>query len=123
MLHHLRDDQDWERAFTKLFHLTAPGSSVWITDLVAHENVAVQSLMRERYGAYLEGQGGESCREQVFSCIEKEDSPRPVTYQLDLLRRVGFAQVELLHKKQLLRRFWRTQEYLIRLVNIHHIRW
>ena len=98
MLHHLRDDQDWERAFTKLFHLTAPGSSVWITDLVAHENVAVQSLMRERYGAYLEGQGGESYREQVFSCIEKEDSPRPVTYQLDLLRRVGFAQVELLHK-------------------------
>jgi hypothetical protein len=30
--------------------------------------------------------------------IELEDSPRPVTWQLDLLRRVGFGQVELLHK-------------------------
>jgi tRNA (cmo5U34)-methyltransferase len=28
----------------------------------------------------------------------REDSPRPVTYQLDLLRSVGFKTVELLHK-------------------------
>lgn len=37
-------------------------------------------------------------RDKVFAYIDREDSPRPVTYQLDLLRRVGFGQVELLHK-------------------------
>ena len=37
--------------------------------------------------------GGKLCPQ----CIEEEDSPRPVTYQLDLLRKVGFDRVELLH--------------------------
>ncbi len=32
VLHHLRDDQDWEASFRKIYKLTAPGGSVWITD-------------------------------------------------------------------------------------------
>lgn len=98
VLHHLRDDQDWESTFSKIYRLTAPGGSVWITDLVSHETGAVQSLMWQRYGDYLRSFGGDSYRDTVFEYIDREDSPRPVTYQLDLLRRVGFAQVELLHK-------------------------
>ncbi len=98
VLHHLRDDQDWESAFARLFEITAPGGSVWITDLVAHELPAVQALMWQRYGAYLTQLGGESYRDKVFAYIEKEDSPRPLTYQLDLLRKVGFQAVEVLHK-------------------------
>ncbi len=98
VLHHLRDDEDWERAFQKIFRLTAPGGSVWITDLVSQETAAVGAMMWERYGAYLSELGGEAYRDRVFAYIDREDSPRPVTYQLDLLRRVGFAQVELLHK-------------------------
>ena len=54
--------------------------------------------MWKRYGEYLETIGGEEYREKVFDYIDKEDSPRPVTYQLDLLRKVGFTHVELLHK-------------------------
>ena len=34
--------------------------------------------------------------------VEQEDTPRPLVYQLDLLRKVGFAQVEVLHKHRLL---------------------
>jgi tRNA (cmo5U34)-methyltransferase len=98
VLHHLRDDRDWEAAFRKIFDLTAPGGSVWITDLVAHEMDGVQALMWKRYGAYLESLGGEEYRRKVFDYIDREDSPRPVTYQLDLLRRVGFAEVDVLHK-------------------------
>lgn len=98
VLHHLRDEQDWEAAFTQIFHLVAPGGSFWITDLVAHEIDQVQSLMWNRYGDYLQSQGGAEYQKQVFAYIEKEDSPMPVTYQLDLLRKVGFSQVELLHK-------------------------
>ena len=98
VLHHLRDEQDWEATFRKIHRLTKPGGSVWITDLVSHETEAVQSLMWERYAEYLSSVGGESYKDKVFAYIDKEDSPRPVTYQMDLLRNVGFAHVELLHK-------------------------
>ena len=54
--------------------------------------------MWERYGEYLCSVGGESYRDNVFAYIDKEDSPRPVTYQLELLRKVGFDHIELLHK-------------------------
>ncbi len=98
VLHHLRDDADWERAFAKIYRLTAPGGSVWITDLVSHETESVQNWMWKRYGEYLTSLGGEEYRKKIFAYIEKEDSPRPVTYQLELLRKVGFKRVELLHK-------------------------
>ena len=98
VLHHLREDDDWLRAFEKLYRIIAPGGGVWISDLVWHETGAVQTLMWDRYGDYLVGLGGESLREKVFEYIDREDSPRPVTYQLQLLRQVGFRDVELLHK-------------------------
>lgn len=98
VLHHLRDDQDWESTFRKIYRLIAPGGSVWITDLVSHETGPVQSLMWKRYAEYLCSVGGESYKDKVFDYIDKEDSPRPVTYQIDLLRKVGFNHVELLHK-------------------------
>ena len=98
VLHHLRDDQDWESTFRKIYRLTSPGGSVWITDLVSHETGRIQSMMWERYGEYLCSVSGEAYRDKVFDYIDKEDSPRPVTYQLDLLRKVGFDHVEILHK-------------------------
>jgi tRNA (cmo5U34)-methyltransferase len=98
VLHHLRDDQDWESAFSKIFRLTDPGGSVWITDLVSHEIEAVHSLMWKRYGEYLCTLSGKDYRDKVFEYIDKEDSPRPVTYQLNLLKKVGFRRIELLHK-------------------------
>lgn len=98
VLHHLRDDEDWNRAFKKIYELTAPGGSVWITDMVSHENEIIQKMMWKRYGDYLESMGGADYRDNVFSYIEKEDSPRPVTRQLDLLKKSGFSQVDILHK-------------------------
>jgi len=98
VLHHLRDDQDWEKVFRKLYRLTAPGGSFWITDLVSHESQPVHSLMWERYGEYLCSIGGTDYRRKVFEYIDKEDSPRPVTYQLSLLRQVGFKHTDILHK-------------------------
>ena len=37
--------------------------------------------------------------DEVLAYIEKEDTPRSLTYQLDLLRSVGFSAVEVLHKR------------------------
>jgi tRNA (cmo5U34)-methyltransferase len=98
VLHHLRDDRDWEQTFAKIYDLLRPGGSVWITDLVIHESPGVQQLMWRRYGDYLTALQGESYRDRVFEYIDREDSPRPITYQLNLLQRVGFGTVELLHK-------------------------
>lgn len=98
VLHHLRDDRDWETAFRKIYRLTAPGGSVWISDLVSHETQSVHELMWQRYGEYLGSVGGKSFRDKVFAYIDTEDSPRPVTYQLALLRKAGFDHVEILHK-------------------------
>lgn len=35
---------------------------------------------------------------RVLDYIDKEDSPRSLTYQLNLLREVGFDSTEVLHK-------------------------
>lgn len=98
VLHHLRDDEDWRLAFQKIHRLLAPGGSVWITDLVCHEHPAIRAAMWDRYGEYLRGVGGAEYRDRVFAYIDREDSPRPVTFQLELLRCVGFESVDLLHK-------------------------
>lgn len=98
VLHHLRGDDDWESAFKKIFSLLKPGGSVWITDLVSHENDGIRQMMWSRYGEYLASLGGAEYRDKVFAYIEKEDSPRPLTYQLELLKSAGFSTVEVLHK-------------------------
>ena len=66
--------------------------------MIEHTDARVQALMWERYGAYLTQLKDEAYRDHVFDYIAQEDSPRPLIFQLDLLRSVGFSQVELLHK-------------------------
>lgn len=98
VLHHLREDEDWEKTFSKLFRLLKPGGCLMISDLVTQDSEAVNAYVWEKYGDYLESIGGKEYRQKVFDYIQKEDSPRSVTYQLDLMKRVGFREVEILHK-------------------------
>lgn len=96
VLHHLRDDAAWESVFTKLCASLAPGGSIWIFDLVESSLPEVHALMWERYGRYLTALKGAEYRDHVFDYIASEDTPRPLLYQLDLLRGNGL-QVEVLH--------------------------
>jgi tRNA (cmo5U34)-methyltransferase len=98
VLHHLRTDEEWRAVFAKIYRSLRPGGSFWITDLITHTTSAVQELMWRRYGAYLSGLRDDAYRDHVFAYIEKEDTPRPLLFQIDLLREVGFRDVELLHK-------------------------
>jgi len=98
VLHHLRTDQEWRDVFTALYRALRPGGSLWVFDLVESSIPAVGQLMRRRYGEYLAGLKDEAYRDHVFAYVEKEDTPRPLLFQLDLLRRAGFSQVEVLHK-------------------------
>ena len=98
VLHHLRDDAEWEAVFRKLHASLAPGGSLWIFDLIECDLPAVRPVLWDRYGDYLAGLQNAEYRDAVFAYIEEEDSPRPLVYQLDLLRKVGFRGVEVLHK-------------------------
>lgn len=96
VLHHLRDDAAWESVFAKLSASLAPGGSIWIFDLVENSLPAVQELMWERYGDYLTNLVDTGYRDHVFDYIASEDTPRPLLYQLDLLRQNGL-EVDVLH--------------------------
>jgi len=99
VLHHLREDADWEAAFKKLHRLLKENGSVWIFDLIQQSDTALQHyIYADLYGEYLTGLKNQAYRDHVFSYIEKEDTPRPLMYQLGLLEKVGFAQVDVLHK-------------------------
>jgi tRNA (cmo5U34)-methyltransferase len=98
VLHHLRETAEWNDVFRRLHAALKPGGSVWICDLIEHSDPRIQALMWERYGEYLAGLKDAAYRDHVFAYVEREDSPRPLMFQLDLLRSVGFGEVELLHK-------------------------
>lgn len=98
VLHHLRDDEDWVFVFRKLYSCLKKGGSLWISDLVVQESAEVNTLVWDLYGDYLKGLGGADFRDKVFAYIEKEDSPRSVNYQTDLMKQSGFSQTEVLHK-------------------------
>jgi len=98
VLHHLRDAAEWRAVFAKFYAALRPGGSIWIFDLVESSIPAVQAMMWRRYGEYLAAFKGEAYREEVFAYVAKEDTPRPMMFQLELLREVGFGEVEVLHK-------------------------
>lgn len=98
VLHHLRGDEDWLQTFQKLFSLLNEGGCLLISDLVIQDTATVNRVIWNRYGDYLEGIGGKDYRQKVFDYIEKEDSPRSLNYQLDLMKKVGFRKTEVLHK-------------------------
>lgn len=98
VLHHLREDSDWELVFQKLYDSLTPGGCFLISDLVVQDHEAVNQLTWKMYANYLSEHGGEEYQQKVFDYIEKEDSPRSMTFQLDLMKKVGFSSVEILHK-------------------------
>ncbi len=66
--------------------------------------------MKRRYGEYLVNLKGEQHRDAVFAYVEKEDSPRSLVFQIDLLREVGFKKVEVLHKNAIFAAFGALKE-------------
>ena len=98
VLHHLRDDQDWETTFKKIYGLLKPGGCFMISDLITQDTEILNNYTWERYGDYLEELGGKDYRKKVLDYVDKEDSPRSMNYQLDLMKKLGFSKVEILHK-------------------------
>jgi tRNA (cmo5U34)-methyltransferase len=98
VLHHLRDDNDWKNTFTKLYKILKPNGCLMISDLVTQDNEIITKYMWEKYGDYLEKQADKEYRQKVLDYIDKEDTPRSITYQMNLMRKIGFRNIEILHK-------------------------
>lgn len=98
VFHHLRDEAEWRAVFSKIHSALKPEGALWIFDLIEHSIPAVQALMWERYGEYLDELEDASYRESVFAYIEREDTPRSLIFQFDMLRACGFRTTEILHK-------------------------
>ncbi|MDB5016669.1 MAG: SAM-dependent methyltransferase [Mucilaginibacter sp.] len=96
--HHLREDAEWENVFSKLYKTLKPGGSIWISDLITHDSAPLNKLFQQRYSDYLDTLGGPEYRQKVLDYVAHEDTPRSVNYQMDLLKKVGFSDVEILHK-------------------------
>ena len=99
VLHYLRDEAEWREVFAKLHRWLRPGGSVWIVDLIQQVTPALHAAMWRRYGEHLVNVGGEEMRDTAFAYIEKEDTPRPLVWQLRLLEESGFVDVDVLHKR------------------------
>jgi tRNA (cmo5U34)-methyltransferase len=97
-LHHLRDDDDWELMFNKIYKALKPGGSFWISDLVAHHSERINQLFEDKYSNYLDTLGGPEYRRKVLDYVHYEDTPRSLNYQLALLAKVGFSNIDVLHK-------------------------
>ncbi len=110
-LHHLRGDEEWHAVFTKIYSALRTGGSFVIFDMVEQMCPGIQKMMHERWGDYLAnlkggGETGEKYRDAVFAYVEKEDTPRPLMYQIDLMRKVGFGETDILHKNSLFAAFY-----------------
>ena len=97
-LHHLRDDDDWELMFAKIYKALRPGGSFWVSDLITHHSEVVTKLFEDRYSRYLDTLGGPEFREKVWDYVHYEDTPRSLNFQLALLAKVGFSKIDILHK-------------------------
>ena len=98
VLHHLRTDDEWLAVFSSFLRALRPGGSLWIADHLRHEMAGVESLMHARWGRYLSDFRGDEYRDSVFAYVEKEDTPQSLLFQTEMLRRVGFSKVDVLHK-------------------------
>ena len=105
VLHHLREGAEWEAVFGKLYRCLKPGGSLWIADHLHYDSPPIQAMMQARWGEYLTRLKDDAYRDHVFAYVEKEDTPRPLLYQTDLMAQVGFRQVSVLHVNTLFAAF------------------
>jgi tRNA (cmo5U34)-methyltransferase len=106
VLHHLREDAQWEAMFAHFHEWLRAAGVLFVADFVAYDDPGIQQLMLARYAEHLVNLGGTEYRDKVLAYCDAEDSPRSIKYQFDLLREVGFDEFDVLHKNALFAAFY-----------------
>jgi tRNA (cmo5U34)-methyltransferase len=110
VLHHLREDDQWQTMFARFYEWLRPAGTLFVADFVAFDDPGIQTLMMSRYAEHLENIGGAEYRDKVLAYCDVEDSPRSVKYQFDLLRTVGFREFDVLHRNALFAAFYARKQ-------------
>ena len=97
-LHHLREEQEWELVFGKVFKALKKGGTFWINDIVIGETDEITNMMMDGWISTLRRQISEDEIEMYMERYRMEDTPRTLTYQLDLMKKIGFSETVVLHK-------------------------
>ncbi len=97
-LHHLREDEEWELVFWKIYKALKPGGSFWINDVVISETEEINQLMLKGWTNILKERFDDKYITNNMNKYKSEDSPRTLSYQLDILKKTGFSKTIVLHK-------------------------
>jgi tRNA (cmo5U34)-methyltransferase len=97
-LHHLRGDEEWESVFGKVYRALKPGGTFWISDIVISETDEINQMMLDGWLSVLRKQVSPEEVDMYLERYESDDTPRTLSYQLDLLKQVGFQETFVLHK-------------------------
>lgn len=97
-LHHLRGNEEWELVFEKIYRALKPGGSFWINDIVISETGDINNMMLSGWLSILKKQVSESEVKMYMDRYESEDTPQTLSYQLELMKDIGYSKTILLHK-------------------------
>jgi len=97
-LHHLREEDEWESVFTKVYRALKQGGTFWINDIVLGETDEIDRMMLGGWLSMLRKQVSQDEIDTYMQRYESEDTPRTLSYQLDLMKRIGFTKTIVLHK-------------------------
>ena len=97
-LHHLRGDEEWVLVFSKIHRALKPGGTFWINDIVIGETNEITQMMLDGWVSILRKQVSQEEVDMYLDRYESEDTPRTLSYQIDLLKQVGFQETFVLHK-------------------------
>ena len=97
-LHHLREDREWEMVFEKIYGALKTGGTFWINDIVLSETDEINQMMLNGWIGEMRKHHNEEEIEMYLNRYETEDTPRTLSYQLDLMKTVGFRETIALHK-------------------------
>lgn len=97
-LHHLRENEEWELVFGKVYKALKPGGSFWINDIVIGETKELTEMMMSGWLCMLKKQITDDEIAMYLERYESEDTPRTLSYQLDLMKKTGFSKTIILHK-------------------------
>ena len=97
-LHHLRGDEEWELVFNKVYNALKSGGTFWINDIVIGETDEITQMMLDGWIGEMSKHHNQEEIEMYLNRYETEDTPRTLSYQLDLMKQTGFKETFVLHK-------------------------